>query len=950
MIEPLLHQIWHPFSAAELPRDWRRFAETWRRWHPGHRYILWGPEESRRFVAEFHPDFLATYDAYPKPIQRVDSLRILLLQHFGGIYADLDVECLRNVGPLLEGRRLVLTPEPGLHSQYWRGKGFRRVISTAFMASEAGHPFWAGVKEELKRSAVQSDVMESTGPFVLTRCFERFPDRVEITLAPPETFYPVNEPECRDGTALDLESWVRTTAGAYGVHHWASSWKDPGRSARPALRPYHLGLPAKLRHPALHRDRPGQLLEKGPLVSCLMVTRGWREPARWSVDCFRSQTYSNRELVVVTSNADGDLRAHLDELRDPRIRFADVAPHGASLGALRNLAVAHARGEILCTWDDDDLFGADRLAASVTALLTSGAAAAFLERVTMWWPARQELTVSLRHAWENTMVAHRAVVPRYPDLPRAEDTEVAARIAAANPVVLLDDPNLFVYVVTGNNTWGPEHFQRFFDRATFTAAGLDYPRALSVLAKHVPVLDYLEWLQRRDPRTFDPPPRAAPGAAPAGDSEPRASLPPRPTSAAANPTGGPLRFLFAWELGGGLGHTVPLAQLARPLLDAGHEVHLVLQDLSTARAGLGTLAQRPGLRLWQAPTWPAALRGNGDPACYADLLFVAGYLDPGRLNGLVLGWETLLRSIDPDLLLADNAPTALLAARGHRCARALAGTGFFEPPAGTPMPTYRDWEPIPASRIESSEERALAACNEILSARALPLLGALQDLLAADERFLLTVPELDHFPQRARDPGQRYWGCLPPASQGQPARFPRGREPAVFAYVKGHYARIAEVLRALHGSPWRVLAYVPGCPPELAASCSSSRCAIVTEPVDMVEVTNASDAVVCNSGSGTVASALHAAKPVVMLPMHVEQFLVARRVQEMGAGLLVLEDRMEKLSGALRQVVEDTSFRDAARAFAHRHATPAANTVAAAVAVRVEELARNARRRGRKGP
>ena len=63
------------------------------------------------------------------------------------------------------------------------------------------------------------------------------------------------------------------------------------------------------------------------------------------------------------------------------------------------------------------------------------------------------------------------------------------------------------------------------------------------------------------------------------------------------------RFLLAWELGGGMGHVVPLAQVAEPLVQRGHEVHFVLRDLSAARAGLGALASAPRVRLWQAPVW-----------------------------------------------------------------------------------------------------------------------------------------------------------------------------------------------------------------------------------------------------------------------------------------------------------------------------------------------------------
>jgi hypothetical protein len=943
MIPSIIHQIWHPFTAPEMPLDWERFARSWRRWHPEHRYILWGPDESRGFVANQFPDFLGTYDKYSDPIKRVDALRILLLARMGGIYADLDLECLRPVNELLEDRDLVLLSEPQRHQAYWRDRGHPQVLSTAFMASAPGHPFWTEVIQELERSAAIPNPMDSTGPFVVTRCYERSGERHTFAMVSPDTFYPIDHPAFLDWTAFDVEGWVRSTRDAYGVHHWASTWNRPGESARPARRSYPSGLPLKVRHPQLHRERPGQLAFDGPLVSCLMISRGWKEPARWAIASFQGQSYANRELLILTTNGDGDLRDHVASLQDPRVRFAGVFPEGTPLGALRNLAVDNAGGELLCTWDDDDLFGADRIASQFTALLTTGAEAAFLERTSMWWPARREIAISHRYRWENTMLARRRALPRYREVDWAEDSEAMERLVSRHPVVLLDDPNLFVYTVTGANTWAADHFQKFFEKASFTARGEDYERALTVLAKHAPVLPYLEWLQQKDPRTFEP----AEGAGAiqvSAPAPPSSRLVPAPT-APLTPTQPALRFLFAWELGGGLGHTVPLSQIARPLLDAGHEVHLVLADLSSVRAGVGALATHPRLRLWQAPTWIPTTSGAQEPACYADLLARAGYLDSARLAGLVDGWESIFRSVDPDLLLVDHAPTAMLAARGHRFRRATSGTGFFHPLPESPIPTFRDWESIPDERLIEAERAVLDTCNAVLASRSQPPLSALHEIVAADEHFLLTVPELDHFARRGRDPAQRYHGSLPPASQGRPAAWPRGTEPAVFAYVKNEYGPWPKVLEALGAGPWRVLAYAPGCSSANRTKYSSQRLLVSSEPIDMVEVCRTADAVVCHAGSGTAMTALHAGKPLVLLPMHVEQFLVARRVQATGAGVLMMEDRMDALAGAVRRVVEQASFREAAQAFARRYASPGGNRVAETVAARCQELALEARAR-----
>ncbi|HAV37529.1 MAG TPA: glycosyltransferase, group 2 family protein, partial [Massilia sp.] len=82
-----------------------------------------------------------------------------------------------------------------------------------------------------------------------------------------------------------------------------------------------------------------------PLVSCLMVTRGRSFPARFAVDCFRRQSWPERELVLVCDAPGTPVEEYCRTLGDARIRV--VVPDGpaASLGELRNLSLRAARGD-----------------------------------------------------------------------------------------------------------------------------------------------------------------------------------------------------------------------------------------------------------------------------------------------------------------------------------------------------------------------------------------------------------------------------------------------------------------------------------------------------------------------------------------------------------------------------------------------------------------------------
>lgn len=58
-------------------------------------HVLWTDADAEEFVTQRAPHwFVPTYELYMHPIQRVDVFRYILLLVWGGVYADLDNECL----------------------------------------------------------------------------------------------------------------------------------------------------------------------------------------------------------------------------------------------------------------------------------------------------------------------------------------------------------------------------------------------------------------------------------------------------------------------------------------------------------------------------------------------------------------------------------------------------------------------------------------------------------------------------------------------------------------------------------------------------------------------------------------------------------------------------------------------------------------------------------------
>jgi hypothetical protein len=227
MIPKVVHQTW---KTRAIPPRWARLTRSWKRHHPDWEHRLWTDADNRRLVASEYPAFLPVYDSYPLAIQRADVARYCLLHRFGGIYVDMDVECLRPFDALLSPHAAVLAREPPLSGQTEHG---RPLISNAFMAARPGHAFFEAVLRHLQARAhpkiLDWDVVATTGARMLARVLGHLGD-LDVHVLHRRVISPL-DPGSRQllaiqsGTADALKLKLSCIQdGAFAIHYWANSW------------------------------------------------------------------------------------------------------------------------------------------------------------------------------------------------------------------------------------------------------------------------------------------------------------------------------------------------------------------------------------------------------------------------------------------------------------------------------------------------------------------------------------------------------------------------------------------------------------------------------------------------------------------------------------------------------------------------------------------------------
>ena len=372
------------------------------------------------------------------------------------------------------------------------------------------------------------------------------------------------------------------------------------------------------------------------------------------------------------------------------------------------------------------------------------------------------------------------------------------------------------------------------------------------------------------------------------------------------------RVAFAWELGGEYGHVVSCAGLAAGLHRRGHAIALMFRELER----LSVLPETSAWEIFQAPRLDRAGEGMVPPVSFAEILLGCGYADSRVLSELLRRWRELLLQWKPDLVVADFAPTALLAARTLGIPRVTYGNGFFLPPRRAPLPPFRIDEPVDPARVARADAAALASVNAALAGLGCAPLARLADLFDSEEDFLCTFPEIDHYGTRDT---AGYWGPRLRADLGHVVDWPKGRGKQVFVYVKPALPQLDTLIDLLASRPHRVLAFIPGLDAARRARLASPVRRVLDRPVRIDAAFRGCDLLVSHGGE-IAAGAACSGVPALLFPSHYEQFLLSLRLQQLGcARWLPLKAGAGAVVEAFDELLANPRVPAAARAFARRY-------------------------------
>jgi tetratricopeptide (TPR) repeat protein len=215
-------QYWY---AAEPPADIAELMQTWRTLHPDWHYVRFDNAAARNWLSRHAPRALTAYVGTRDLAQKSDVLRLAVLAHEGGWYADADDRC---VGPLAS--------LPIAQAGFVAYQEEFATLGNNVLGAQPGHPVMVQALEDALAALERRDadiIWLSTGPGLLTRAFAR----ALLSQGPESTgllrhVAILTQPELRRAVATHCHANYKLT----GQHWGDKQFKGAAGAARTSIR------------------------------------------------------------------------------------------------------------------------------------------------------------------------------------------------------------------------------------------------------------------------------------------------------------------------------------------------------------------------------------------------------------------------------------------------------------------------------------------------------------------------------------------------------------------------------------------------------------------------------------------------------------------------------------------------------------------------------------------
>ena len=362
------------------------------------------------------------------------------------------------------------------------------------------------------------------------------------------------------------------------------------------------------------------------------------------------------------------------------------------------------------------------------------------------------------------------------------------------------------------------------------------------------------------------------------------------------------RIAYCWELGMGFGHVSRMDNVANNKSLLNCDFTYILREVHR-----GEIIESCNMnKLFQAPILNIPVKGASPN--FSHLMGRCGWADTNAAIYLTSAWRNIFRQIKPDVVLLDHSPSAGIAALSMDIPVRSIGNGFEIPPVADPMPSMQ--------LHMQSDDKILRAqdakLNKVLNDVEYKFCGtrnqklSLANLFNAEHSLITGFPCVDHYGERDNTWQYLYQATKPALPYIDLAGVGNTGKPLMFFYLDSRTENLAGILEIL-SSQFELFGYLSYLnEPSLVETLASKGIKVFSQLLNIEQAFTLANAVFCNAGVGMLNNVIEYKKPALIMPLQVEQNMVAFQLHTQGLAWVVNpQNALNQLRGNISRMHEN---------------------------------------------
>jgi len=220
MIPKIIHQIWFQ-GKDQCPH--MANCQTWKDKNRGYEYIFWDEQMMTELVQSKYLYLYDRWSNYKYMHQKIDLFKYILMDYYGGIYADVDSVCLKPFDTLINQVKdgVVVSGLAGNKLEHFVTMGSSDAVNNGVIMSTRGHPFWSWYITKIMDQKGPwltkfNEIQNTTGPAFFSKCIYEYKGE-GITVLNHQFFEP-----CYSG-----DPYCKISKNSYVDHQHSQTWINP---------------------------------------------------------------------------------------------------------------------------------------------------------------------------------------------------------------------------------------------------------------------------------------------------------------------------------------------------------------------------------------------------------------------------------------------------------------------------------------------------------------------------------------------------------------------------------------------------------------------------------------------------------------------------------------------------------------------------------------------------